>query len=91
MKPKILKALDASIEEWCKRRADVNYEWGDCAMCQAHRKCTGCPLDSCLSLFDAACDAHDYYLTYRNSKKAKADWKRKATNMIRYMRRRLPG
>ena len=92
MKRKALGALKAGIAEWKLGRADVNYEREPCELCDVIDDCAECPLGTCngRSPYDAALSAHLKARAYPNNKKAQATWKRKCTNMIRYMERRLP-
>ena len=102
MNAKTLKALRASIAHWKRMRADINCDeapfGSQCALCQIFLNqrngkpdCVGCPFGTCegRSPWSKAHSAWHDYLDYQGSREKYA-WKRCATNMIRYMQRRLP-
>ena len=104
MNAKTLKALEASIEHWKRMRADINCGESPvaapCPLCRkfkraygGHGGCKACPLGSCAgtsrSPYSAAYFAWASCPGYGGPRDTRK-WKRCATNMIRYMQRRLP-
>ena len=94
---RILKAHKEGIEHWKRMRKEPNPEERPtgpyCALCGLLcSNCHLCPLETCSdrSPFHPAHKAFKRLMRDRNDPDLRADWKRKSTNMIRYMQRRLP-